>query len=169
MSESTLTKQPLSLEYFSTPVSATFGLRVRFLTVPFRKLQSILAISNSVNSESPLFRSQADSPSFDRHLVLTRLFRTSFRVPWDFEIAGFDCIQVSFETSWCYTNLWLHCILSRQGYRRVSPFFVPRVLLNMPAGAVSIAFGLQVGTRAPPRDYSRAWHAQSRLLSVVRP
>ena len=37
-------------------------------------LQSNLTISNLVNSKSPLFRSQADSPSFDRHLVATRLF-----------------------------------------------------------------------------------------------
>ena len=39
--------------------------------------------------------SQADSPSIDRHLVLTRLFetppfRTYFHVPWDFEIAGWS-------------------------------------------------------------------------------
>ena len=39
------------------------------------KLQLNLAISNSVNSKSPLFRSQAESPSFDRRLVLTGLFR----------------------------------------------------------------------------------------------
>ena len=56
-------------------------------------IQSNLAILNSVNSKSPLFRSQADSPSIDCHLVLTRLFetlpfRTYFHVPWDFEIAG---------------------------------------------------------------------------------
>ena len=38
-------------------------------------VQSNLAISNSVNSKSLLFRSQADSPLFDRLLVLTRLFQ----------------------------------------------------------------------------------------------
>ena len=65
-------------------------------------LQLNLTISNSVNSKSPLFRSQADCPSFDHHLVLklgyfkTPLFQTIFHVPWDFEIAGFnrDC-------KWC--------------------------------------------------------------------
>ena len=39
-----------------------------------KKMQSNLAILNSVNSKSLLFQSQADSPSFDHHLVLTRLF-----------------------------------------------------------------------------------------------
>ena len=38
-------------------------------------IQSNLTISNSVNSKSPLFRSQADSPLSDRDLVLTQLFR----------------------------------------------------------------------------------------------
>ena len=41
------------------------------------EIQSNVAISNSVNSKSPLFRSQADSPSFDPHLVLTQLFRNT--------------------------------------------------------------------------------------------
>ena len=65
-------------------------------------VQSNLAISNSDNSKSPLFRSRADSSSFDRHLMLTRLFRnplfqTYFHVPWDFGIAGFDCIKNLFS------------------------------------------------------------------------
>ena len=53
-------------------------------------------ISNSVNSKSRLFWIKAESRSFDRHLVLLGyfeipLFRAIFRVPWDFEMARFDC------------------------------------------------------------------------------
>ena len=71
-------------------------------------LQQNLTISNSVNSKYPLFRSQADSPSFDHHLVPTRLFRnptisTIFHVPWDFEIAGFDC------TFYIFIHLLIYC------------------------------------------------------------
>ena len=56
--------------------------------------------SNSVNSTSPLFRSQA--PSFDRYLMLTRLFRNPaisnfFHVPWNFEIT-------TVRHSWLYTT-----------------------------------------------------------------
>ena len=62
---------------------------------PNNVVQWNLAISNSVNSKSPLFRSQAEPRSCDRHLVLTRLFgdpaiSTFFHVPWDFGIARFD-------------------------------------------------------------------------------
>ena len=61
-------------------------------------LQSNLAISNSVNSKSPLFRRKIEFPwifpsplSFPGYFE-TLLFRTFVHFPWDFEIAGFDCI-----------------------------------------------------------------------------
>ena len=73
-------------------------------------IQSNLAISNSVNSKSPLFRSQADFPSFDCHLVPTWLFwnhaiSNLFSRPVGLEIAGFVCI--SFQQTVrlvCYTH-----------------------------------------------------------------
>ena len=69
-----------------------------------RSLQSNAAISNSVNSKSPLFRRKIEFPwmypfplrfpgSFE-----TPLFRTFFHVPWDFEIAGFDCTVLQIAT-----------------------------------------------------------------------
>ena len=61
-------------------------------------LQSNPAISNSVNSKSPLFRRKSEFPwifpsplSFPGYFE-TPLFRTFVHFPWDFEIAGFDCI-----------------------------------------------------------------------------
>jgi 3-oxoacyl-[acyl-carrier-protein] synthase II len=34
--------------------------------------------------------------------------------------------------------------LKERGYRRVSPFFIPKVLLNMPAGHISLRHKLKV-------------------------
>ena len=65
------------------------------------KLQSNLAISNSVNSKSPLFRRKIEcpwiypSPLRSPGYFEAPLFRTFFYFPWDFEIAGFDCIMRS--------------------------------------------------------------------------
>ena len=73
--------------------------------IPF-KLQLNLAISNLVNSKSPLFWRKIKI--WSKHLMhlmpldlpfpftLPRLFRSPaisnfFHFPWDFEIAGFDC------------------------------------------------------------------------------
>ena len=61
-------------------------------------VQSNPAISNSVNSKSPLFRRKIEfpwiypSPLRFPGYFKTPLFRTFFHFPWDFEIAGFDCI-----------------------------------------------------------------------------
>ena len=64
-------------------------------------LQSNLAISNSVNSKSPLFRRKIECPwiypsplRFPGYFEAP-LFRTFFHFPRDFEIAGFDCICYS--------------------------------------------------------------------------
>ena len=60
--------------------------------------QSNPAISNSVNSKSLLFRRKIEfpwiypSPLRFPGYFKTPLFRTFFHFPWDFEIAGFDCI-----------------------------------------------------------------------------
>ena len=61
-------------------------------------MQSNLAISNSVNSKSPLFRTKIECPwiypsplRFPGYFEAP-LFRTFFHFPWDFEIAGLDCI-----------------------------------------------------------------------------
>ena len=60
-------------------------------------IQSNLAISNSVNSKSPLFRRKIECPwiypsplRFPGYFEAP-LFRTFFHFPCDFEIAGFDC------------------------------------------------------------------------------
>ena len=61
------------------------------------EIQSNLAISNSVNSKSPLFRRKIECPwiypsplRFPSYFEAP-LFRTFFHFPWDFEIAGFNC------------------------------------------------------------------------------
>ena len=67
------------------------------------KLQSNLAISNSVNSKSPLFRRKIEcpwiypSPSRFPGYFEAPLFRNFFHFPWDFEIAGFDCMGKTFR------------------------------------------------------------------------
>ena len=60
-------------------------------------VQSNLAISNSVNSKSLLFRRKIECPwiypsplRFPCYFEAP-LFRTFFHFPWDFEIVGFDC------------------------------------------------------------------------------
>ena len=59
-------------------------------------LQSNPAISNSVNSKSPLFRRKIEFPWIYPYPLRfpgyfeTPLFQTFFHFPWDFEIAGFD-------------------------------------------------------------------------------
>ena len=67
------------------------------------RVQSNLAISNSVNSKSPLFRRKIECPwiypsplRFPGYFEAP-LFRTFFHFPWDFEIAGFDCIYIAFD------------------------------------------------------------------------
>ena len=73
-------------------------------------IQSNLAISNSVNSKSPLFRRKIECPwiypsplRFPGYFEAP-LFRTFFHFPWDFEIAGFDCSSVVFET---FVSYWI--------------------------------------------------------------
>lgn len=38
-------------------------------------------------------------------------------------------------------------LLASQGIKKVSPYFVPRILVNMASGHVSMRFGLQVCDR----------------------
>ena len=42
-----------------------------------------------------------------------------------------------------YTAENIH-VLRTQGYAKLTPFFLPKIILNMPAGHVSIKFGLKV-------------------------
>ena len=84
-------------------------LATSLITSLFLLIQSNPAISNSVNSKSPLFRRKIEFPwiyppplRFPGYFE-TPLFRTFFYFPWDFEIAGFDC-------SCCL--LLLYCLLS---------------------------------------------------------
>ena len=70
------------------------------LTLALFQLQSNLAISNSVKSKSPLVRSQAESPLFDRHWMLTQLFRNP-------AISNFYSCPVELRNSevWLFDNL----------------------------------------------------------------
>ena len=68
-----------------------------FSGYPSIQIQSNPAISNSVNSKSPLFRRKIECPwiypsplRFPGYFEAP-LFRTFFHFPWDFEIVGFDC------------------------------------------------------------------------------
>ena len=49
--------------------------------------------SNSVISNSPLFRTKTHFPWTCPSVINYWLFRTIFRFPWRFEIAGFNCMR----------------------------------------------------------------------------
>ena len=90
----------LLLSYFKLFRYASFYLHKLYRI----DLQSNLAISNSVNSKSPLFRRKIECPwiypsplRFPGYFEAP-LFRTFFHFPWDFEIAGFDCSLTKFDT-----------------------------------------------------------------------
>ena len=76
------------------------------------QIQSKLAISNSVNSKSPLFRRKIECPWIYPSPLLfpgyfeVPLFRTFFQFPWDFEIAGFHCIIIKKETKTREREIW---------------------------------------------------------------
>ena len=84
-------------------------------------IQSNLAISNSVNSKSPLFWRKIECPwiypSPLRFLGYFEapLFRTFFHFPWDFEIAGFDCNYLDLDYSGYHKNLiqWLFLVYTK--------------------------------------------------------
>lgn len=58
--------------------------------------------------------------------------------------------------------------LNNQGYRRVSPFFIPRVLHNLPAGLVSMTFGLQGPNHAVSTACAASAHAIGDAFRMIR-
>ena len=86
-------------------VSQTFLVTVQIVPevssfIDHKWVQSNLAILNSVNSKSPLFRRKIEGPWIYPSLLRfpgyfeDPLFRTFFHFPWDFEIAGFNCTLI---------------------------------------------------------------------------
>lgn len=58
--------------------------------------------------------------------------------------------------------------LSRRGHRRISPHFIPKMLVNMAAGQVSIRTGLQGPSASPSTACATGVHALSDALQLVR-
>lgn len=58
--------------------------------------------------------------------------------------------------------------LIKQDYRRVNTFYVPRVLLNMPAGVISMAFGLQGPNHAVSTACAASAHAIGDAFRMIR-
>jgi len=59
-------------------------------------------------------------------------------------------------------------VLNKQGYRKVDTFFVPRVLLNMPAGIISMIFGLQGPNHAVSTACAASAHAIGDAFRMIR-
>ena len=56
----------------------------------------------------------------------------------------------------------------QRGYRRLSPFFVPRVLTNLAAGNVSLSFGLQGPNIAPATACAAGAHAIGDAFRLIK-
>lgn len=54
-----------------------------------------------------------------------------------------------------YTAENIH-VLRTQGYAKLTPFFLPKIILNMPAGHVSIKFGLKVPSLSSSRLFCQS-------------
>ena len=138
------TRGKWKMDLFSNRLRFNFKNRLSWTTIPFilktsgrscvrkwRGIQSNPAISNSVNSKSPLFRRKIECPwiypsplRFPGYFEAP-LFRTFFHFPWDFEIAGFDCIRGSIWAIWavsltcllvCWLWLWSRLTLRASNY-----------------------------------------------------
>ena len=92
-------------------------------------IQSNPAISNSVNSKSPLFRRKIEfpwiypSPLRFQGYFKTPLFRPFFHFPWDFKIAGFKCTMFFWLLSlWMKSNSFTIQMKPFQQYFYMVPF-----------------------------------------------
>ncbi len=58
--------------------------------------------------------------------------------------------------------------LCTRGYRKVSPQFIPRLLINMAAGHVSMAHGMRGATMSPAMACASGAHAIAEAAMLVR-
>ncbi len=61
-----------------------------------------------------------------------------------------------------------HDILCTRGYRKVSPHFLPRLLINMAAGHVSMAHDMRGATMSPATACASGAHAIAEAAMLVR-
>ncbi len=61
-----------------------------------------------------------------------------------------------------------HDALCTRGYRKVSPHFIPRLLINMAAGHVSMAHGMRGATMSPATACASGAHAIAEAAMLVR-
>ena len=61
-----------------------------------------------------------------------------------------------------------HSVLLEQGPRRVTPFFIPSLIINLAAGHVSIKYGLKGPTSAPATACATGTHAIGDAMRIIQ-
>src|SRR5258708_19756961 len=63
----------------------------------------------------------------------------------------------------------MHQKMTERGPSRISPFFIPGLIVNLAAGQVSIRFGLKGPSSAPPTPFASGPHPIAAPFKIIHP